>query len=150
MVHSLPIPPVIEGTSGINDPCSAFKIFRLYFLFFIFVCFLWVLLCWYWAFGSVIVMSKNALRRLLRNPWAFTSDLASLKQLPCNSSPFNSLSANFTNGQIHSNNSSANCLSVFDHLMGLVLFLLSHHRLLLAFQQYCLLVHYELKYSRVE
>ena len=33
MVHSLPIPPVIEGTSVINNPCSAFKILKLYIFF---------------------------------------------------------------------------------------------------------------------
>ena len=78
--HSLLIPPKHENTSGVNDPCSTWRIRWLYSRFFSFSFFLWTagrLWCkWHLANGLKTLTSQKAVCPLIHNPLADTSALA--------------------------------------------------------------------------
>ena len=72
--HSLLIPPKHENTSGVNDPCSTWRIHWLYSHFFSFSFFLWTarrLWCkWYLGNGLKTLTSQKAVCPLIRDPLA--------------------------------------------------------------------------------
>ena len=78
--HSLLIPPKHENTSGVNDPCSTWRIRWLYSHFFSFSFFLWTagrLWCkWHLANGLKTLTSQKAVCLLIYNPLAGTFALA--------------------------------------------------------------------------
>ena len=79
-LHSLLVPPKHENTSGVNDPCSTWRIRWLYSRFFPFSFFLWTagtLKCkWHPANGLKTLTSQKAVCLLIHNPLADTSALA--------------------------------------------------------------------------
>ena len=94
-LHSLLIPPKHENTSGVNDPCSTWRIRWLYSRFFSFSFFLWTagrLWCkWHLANGLKTLKSQKAVCLLIHNPLADISVLAWLFIFEdfASSSPFN-------------------------------------------------------------
>ena len=97
-MHSLLIPPKHENTSGVNDPCSTWRIRWLYSHFFSFSFFLWTagrLWCkWHLANGLKTLTSQKAVCPLIHNPLVDTSALAWLLEFENfgTSSPINGLS----------------------------------------------------------
>ena len=80
LLHSLLIPPNHENTSGVNEPCSNWRIRWLYFRFFSFSFFLWTA-GWLWckchlANELKTLASQKAVCPLIHNPLAETSALA--------------------------------------------------------------------------
>ena len=79
-LHSLLIPPKHENASGVNEPCSTWRVGWLYSRFFSFSFFLWTagrLWCkWHLANGLKTLTSQKAFCPLIHNPLADTSALA--------------------------------------------------------------------------
>ena len=78
-LHSLLIPPKHKNTSGVNDPCSTWRIRWLHSRFFLFSFFLWTagtLWCkWHLANELKTLMSQKVVCLLIHNPPADTHAL---------------------------------------------------------------------------
>ena len=94
--HSLLIPPKHENTSGVNDPCSTWRVRWLYSRFFSISFFLWIagrLWCkWHLANGLKILSSQKAVCPLLDNPLADNLAWLLVFEDLENSSPVNGVS----------------------------------------------------------
>ena len=76
-LHSLLSSKKHEKTSGVNDPCSIWRIRRLYSRFFSFSFFIWTAgRLWHLANGLKTLTSQKAVFLLIHNPLADTSALA--------------------------------------------------------------------------